>query len=372
MPTARIVEINSSNDITSFTPLEGGEGLIYNGYKISRQYGFFESDPFFAADVTSWDQIQVLASVPIPDAITNGVDYGTAVTLYVKCAYNLNDLLSNEYSNQYQISSINSGVDYGDAFMSLLGNISTLMGTWIQFKLVLETASVNLEPLVKSVLITYNGAGKSVFITKTFNAANQTQISPTPKIRRGILTANFVTNDGIISFGYTTDENNVNPLSYTSITSNQIFTLSNPSSKIKFGIILKTASDQACFVDDFGIQLDLGPNSLYFMPPQANFAIEQYYDSTGLAITHAYQFINKSIGIASAYNWSFGTSYPSGIATYYPPNEDISEGPAINRQNPIIQFTNTGPFIVGLFVTGFAENGVVFNSETYTQAFIAT
>lgn len=372
LPTARIVEINSNNEITSFTPLEGGDGLVYNGFKISRQYGFFESDPFFAADVTSWDQIQVLASVPIPDTIVNGVDYGTSVTLYVKCAYNLNDLLSNEYSSQYQISSINSGVDYGDAFVNLLGNISTLMGTWIQFKLVLETASVNLEPLVKSVLITYNGAGKSVFITKTFNAANQSQASPTPKIRRGILTANFVTNDGIISFGYTTDENNVNPLSYTSITPNQIFTLSNPSSKIKFGIILKTASDQACFVDDFGIQLDLGPNSLYFMPPQANFEIEQYYDSLGIAVTHAYQFINKSIGIASAYNWSFGTSYPSGIATYYPPNEDASAGPAINRQNPIIQFTNTGPFIIGLFVTGFAENGIVFNSETYTKAFIAT
>ena len=373
LPSGRILEINPSvntGNITQYVPPEGKNDFIYAGTKIVRENGVFESDPYFASDVVAWNQVQVLAL--IPGTITDG-EHGTSVTLYVKTGSSLADLNARIYTNSYQISTINNGNDYSISVASILANIQSLSGKWIQFKLVLTSASENVTPVVRSVLLTYTGAGKSVFVTKTFDTSIQSTIDPTPLIRRGILTANFVTNGGEIVFGYTTDPNDGNPLNYTVITPNQIFTLPTPSSIIKFGVILKTATSEPCFFDEFGVQLDLGPNDVYFMPPQAAFEIQPYNDPvTGIVIPKTYEFVNKTIGIVSSYNWSFGTSYPVGILTYYPPNEDPTEGPAANRLNPVIQFTNSGPFTVGLFVTGWVQNNVFFNSELYTKSFIAT
>jgi len=373
LPSGRILEINPSvntNNITQYVPPEGKNDFIYAGTKIVRENGVFESDPYFASDVVAWNQIQVLAL--IPGTISEG-EHGTSVTLYVKTGSSLADLNAKIYTNSYQISTINNGNDYSTSVASILANIQSLSGKWIQFKLILTSASENVTPVVRSVLLTYTGAGKSVFVTKTFDTSIQSTIDPTPLIRRGILTANFVTNGGEIVFGYTTDPNDGNPLNYTVITPNQIFTLPSPSSIIKFGVILKTATSEPCFFDEFGVQLDLGPNDVYFMPPQAAFEIQPYNDPvTGIVIPMTYEFVNKTIGIVSSYNWSFGTSYPVGILTYYPPNEDPIAGPAANRLNPVVSFTEPGPFIIGLFVTGWVQNNVFFNSELYTKSFIAT
>jgi len=373
LPSGRILEINpnlNTNNITQYVPPEGKNDFIYAGTKIVRENGVFESDPYFASDVVAWNQVQVLAL--IPGTISDG-EHGTSVTLYVKTGSSLADLNARIYTNSYQISTINNGNDYSASVVSILANIQSLSGKWIQFKLVLTSASENVTPVVRSVLLTYTGAGKSVFVTKTFDTSIQSTIDPAPLIRRGILTANFVTNGGEIVFGYTTDPNDGNPLNYTVITPNQIFTLPTPSSIIKLGVILKTATDEPCFFDEFGVQLDLGPNDVYFMPPQSAFEIAPYSDPvTGVVIPRAYEFVNKTIGIVSSYNWSFGTSYPVGILTYYPPNEDPLVGPAANRLNPVVQFTEPGPFTVGLFVTGWVQNNVFFNSELYTKSFIAT
>jgi hypothetical protein len=372
LPSGRIIEINpaSPNNVNQYVPPLGTSDFIYSGTKIVRSNGIFESDPYYASDVVSWNQIQVLAY--IPGSSPTGGDYGTSVTLFVKTGDSLIDLNNTTYINSYSVSTINNGNDYSVQIASILANIASLSGKWIQFKLVLTSATQNLTPAVQSVLLTYTGAGRSVFVTKSFDTSIQSSINPTPKIRRGILTANFVTNGGEIVFGYTTDPNDGNPLNYTVITPNQIFTLPTPSSIIKFGVILKTATSNPCFFDEFAVQLDLGPDDVYFMPPLASFEIQQYVNDLGVAVTHAYQFVNKTIGIVSAYNWSFGTSYPGGITTYYPPNEDPALGPAANRQNPIIGFANSGPFTVGLFVTGFVQNNVVFNSDLFTKTFIAT
>lgn len=388
LPSGRIVEIDTANNINSFTPKEGGSAFIYSGSKFVRQSGVFESDPFYAADVTSWNQIQVLTIVPGAAAVANYYgslpttgDYGTSVTLYVKTASSLLNLQSEQYINSYQINAINNGTDFGSTITSILANIGSLSGTWLQFKLVLTTASLNITPIVRSVLITYNGSGKSVFITKTFNTAVQSTIVPTPTIRRGILTANFVLNGGTINFAYTTDPNNINPNTYTTITPNVMFTLPTPSTTIKFAVVLNTASSTPVFFDNFGIQLDLGannnsnpptPNDLYFMPPMASFGISQYYDNNGIAVSRTYQFINQSIGIISSYNWSFGTTFGAGISTFYPIGINTLINPPQNSQNPIVQFTNSGPFTVGLFVSGFVDNGVIYNSELFTKTFIAT
>ena len=372
LPSGRILEINPSvvtNDVVQYVPPEGKSDFIFSGTKLVRSNGVFESDPYYASDVVSWDQIQVLSL--IPGVVTDG-EHGTSVTLYVKTGTSLSNLSAKVYTNSYTISTINNGNDYSATVASILANIQSLSGKWIQFKLVLTSATEGLTPEVQSVLLTYTGAGKSVFVTKTFDTSIQSTITPTPLIRRGILTSNFVTNGGEIVFGYTTDQNDGNALNYTVITPNQIFTLPTPSSTIKFGVILKTATSEPCFFDEFAVQLDLGPNDVYFMPPQAAFEIQQYTDDTGTIVPRAYEFVNKTIGIVSSYNWTFGTTYPTGIFTYYPPNEDPVAGFAANRENPIIQFTNPGPFTVGLFVTGWVQNGIVFNSELYTKSFIAT
>lgn len=367
LPSGKIIEINPSSpasNLTQYVPPQGASSYIYSGSKITRAYGTFESDPYFASDVVSWGQLQVLALIPGVQA-TSG-DHGTSVTLYVKTANSLSSLNSKVYTNSYTISTINNGNDYSSSVASILANLAGLSGRWIQFKLVLESASNGVTPTVQSALITYTGAGKSFFVTKTFDTSVQSTISPTPKIRRGILTANFVTNGGELVFGYTTDPTEGNPANYTVITPNQIFTLKSPSSTIKFGVILKTATDNPAFLDEFGVQLDLGPNDLYFMPPQAYFEIEQYKDPvSGLGVQSTYQFINKTIGIVSSYNWSFGTTIITPI------NSTLST--VFNSQNPIIGFAASGPFTVGLFATGWVEpSGIVFNSELYTRSFIAT
>jgi len=386
-PSGRIVEINPNqnvNNINLFTPQpDGSSNYIYSGTKMVRESGIFESDPFYAADVTTWSQIQVLALIPgyqqdesyiqNPGSFPpNNYEWGTSVKLYVKTASSLTNLNNKDYVNSYSLSTIDNYTDYQNQIVSILGNISSLSGQWIQFKLVLTTASKNVTPVVKSVLITYSGAGTSQFLTKAFNAATQSSATPTPQFRRGILTANFVANGGSVSFGYTTDPTNVNPSTYTPITPNQIFTLSNPSSTIKFGVILKSSTSNAAFFDEFAIQMDMGPDNLYFMPPQAAFTVSKYINSSGIAVTNGYQFINNSIGIVSSYNWSFGTSYPLGISTFVPPNEDPVAGPAIYRQNPIVIFSTSAIQTVGLFITGYVENNIVYNSEIITKQFMST
>jgi hypothetical protein len=373
LPSSRIIEINpflNNNNVNYFVPPEGSSGYIYSGTKIVRATGIFESAPYYGADVTAWNQIQVLTLIPGYNQVTSpGSEWGTSVTLYVKTSDSAIDVQNAPYINSYTISTIDNGNDYQNQVVSILANISSLTGQWLMFKLVLQSASQNITPIVKSVLITYSGAGTSQFVTKTFNTTTQSTITPTPQFRRGILTANFVTNGGQITFGYTTDPTNGNPSTYTQITPNQVFTLPTPSNTIKFGVILMSANTSACFMDEFGVQMDLGPNNLYFMPPQSAFIPTPYYDQySGNRIANAYQFINKSIGIVSSYNWSFGTSYPIGIVSF----PYSSQGLAYTAQNPIIQFAGTSLQTVGLFITGWIENGVVFNSELYTYSFIST
>ena len=366
LPTGRIVQIDTSNNVTSFTPQEGSSNLIFSGSKIVRESGTFEADPFYASDVTSWSDIQVLMLLPGYNEINPpaNTEYGTSVTLYVKTADNFSDLSSGDYLISYSLSTIN-GVDLGDSIVSLLANISALSGPWIQFKLVLETATANIGPIVYSVLLTYNGAGTSVFVTKTFNTSVQSGIVPTPQFVRGIFTANYVNNGGSIDFYYTTDPTNVNPASFSLITPNQVFTLNSPASTIKFGIILKTASSTPCFVDSFAAQMDVGQNNLFFMPPMADFVPTPYYNSQGIRVQNAYQFNNTSLGIASSYVWSFGTSIYNAITT----------SPTA-AQNPIIQFIGTSIQTVSLTVIGWSEtinnNLITFESDPYSYSFIST
>jgi hypothetical protein len=374
-PSGTIVEINpyvNSNNLNSYVPPEGSSNFIYAGSKIVISSGVFEADPYYASDVVSWSQIQVLAFVPgvTPSSATQ--THGTSVTLYVKSASSLSALEAETYTNSYTVSTINNGANYGTNIASILANISGLSGNWIQFKLVLQSASQGITPTVQSVLLTYVGAGRSVFVTKTFNTSSQSSITPAPLVRRGILTANFATNGGQIVFGYTTDPTNGNPLNYTTITPNQIFTLATPSSTIKFGVILKTASTLPCFFDEFALQLDLGNQNVYYMPPQASFVVTPYYNSSGVRVQNAYQFTNKSIGIVSSYNWNFGTSFGVGILTYYPIGINTITSPPQNSQNPIVGFATTALQTVGLFITGWVENGIVFNSDAYTYSFIST
>lgn len=367
-----IYEINPFNKTyVKNTPPSGAKNFIYSGSKVARVSGFYESEPFYASDVTSWGTISVVCTIPSQNdisssvGITTGSEWGTSVTLYVATSSTLSGL-ANSFYTQYTVSTIDSSNIYPSQGSNISVDLSALNGQWLQFQLVLTTATQNIQPTVNSVYVTYYGAGNSVLITKTFDTAVQGQFTTPPTIKRAILTSNFVTNGGQVNFYYTTNSSNNNIQSYTQITPNTIFTLPVPASQIKFGVILKSASS---FLDDFAVQVDLGQNGntsndVYYMPPQAGFAVTAYYDQNGNRVPYGYQFINKTVGIVSSYNWTFGTSYPQGISSYIAVGADIGVATA-NRTNPIIVFTNPGPFNVGLFVTGFVQNGVLFNSETY-------
>ena len=364
---------NTASTLNKYNPASGKNALIYSGSKFARSSGVYQSDPFYASDVTAWGIINVLCILPGKNTINpSSGEYGVSVDLYVATSSSLSGLSSATFS-KFSVSTINNGLDYNSGVV-LGGDISGLLGQWLQFKLVLTTASNNISPDVQSVLITYYGAGKSYFVTKTFDTSVQSNFSIPPTIKRGLLTANFVTNGGQIIFGYTTDPTNGDVKTYTQITPNQVFTLPVPSTKIKFGVILKSASSNPCFLDDLAAQLDLGQDSnsiedVYFMPPQAAFIAQKYYQN-GVAVTYAFQFVNKTLGLASAYNWSFGTT-SIGISSYYPPANDVNAGPPANRFSPIVQFSNPGPFTIGLFVSGFVQNGVIYNSEPFTTILTA-
>lgn len=76
-------------------------------------------------------------------------------------------------------------------------------------------------------------------------------------------------NGGYIQFGYTTDPSSGNAFDYTTYTpiaQNAVFDLPIPSQYLRFAILLVSVdSINPAVVDEFAIQLDAGPDDMYWM-----------------------------------------------------------------------------------------------------------
>jgi hypothetical protein len=89
-----------------------------------------------------------------------------------------------------------------------------------------------------------------------------------PEFRRGLLTSNEIPNGGRIVYGYTNSSDAVASFdfnSYTIIEPNKVFEISEPASKIRFGILFVSVGLTPAIVNDFAVQLDLGEEDLKFM-----------------------------------------------------------------------------------------------------------
>jgi hypothetical protein len=195
-----------------------------------------------------------------------GLDAGTSVQIYVRTGNSRTECLSSTWQLVVQESYINNDSTI-PPFSSLSGDIRSFNGRWMQYKFELNSATKNLSPEVISTTLTYTAGTASYFFTKVFDTSDYD--STAPMIKRGLLTSNELLNDGTITYGYITSENQADIYDfnkYTPVSLNQSFELLTPSSTIKFGILFTSVGVNPSMVYDFAVQLDLGNDNIKFMP----------------------------------------------------------------------------------------------------------
>jgi hypothetical protein len=242
---------------------------LYAPHRLTRQSGYYEAEPFYSAALTRWDKIGFLSTFPAGAAQGDGLERGVEVALYVRSANTRDECLAADWGEPYAYTTINRPDNAVGGALLKEFNISTITGKWIQYRLVLTSASRNLSPEVRAVMLSYMSANASYFFTKVFGTQDESTDVPAPEFRRGLLTSNHMENGGRIVYAYTTDDTPGNTFDfsrYTQIEPNRVFELPVPASKLRFAILLvSTDSLNPAVVDEFAVQLDCGPADLKFM-----------------------------------------------------------------------------------------------------------
>ena len=236
-----------------------------------RASGIYESQPFFVPTLVKWNYLTTLVTNKYALNTLNGntiegLDAGTSVQIYVRTGNSRTECLSSTWQLVAQESYINNDSTI-PPFSSLSGDIRSFNGRWMQYKFELNSATKNLSPEVISTTLTYTAGTASYFFTKVFDTSDYD--STAPMIKRGLLTSNELLNDGTITYGYITSENQADIYDfnkYTPVSLNQSFELLTPSSTIKFGILFTSVGVNPSMVYDFAVQLDLGNDNIKFMP----------------------------------------------------------------------------------------------------------
>lgn len=228
--------------------------------------GSYTTEPFYISTLTRWDDLVVYTTTPAGLAIDSGLDYGTEIRIYLRSSDTESGLLSTDFGDPYSYGTIgnsaNAGVHIGTY------DISTVTGKWMQFKAELVSSSPNSTPTLRGVSFSYIAANSSYFFTKLFDTSAESLSTVSPEFRRGLLTSNEIPNGGRIVYGYTTSSDAVASFdfnSYTIIEPNKVFEISEPASKIRFGILFVSVGLTPAIVNDFAVQLDLGEEDLKFM-----------------------------------------------------------------------------------------------------------
>ena len=205
-----------------------------------RQSGIYQSNPFYAPTLSRWDIISFVAELAAGNA-SPGLDRGVEVELYVKTGTTMANCLAAAWGTPYKQTTINNPSNAGLIDTNLIGtgefDISTLQNPWLQFQLVLTTASKNESPIVRAVTLTYKAAQASYFFSTMFNTNPSNNPNP-PTFRRFLLTSNEVENGGQITWGYTTDATAGNTFDwskFTPITPNMVEEIASPGTEIRIG-----------------------------------------------------------------------------------------------------------------------------------------
>lgn len=256
----------SSQDLQKVAEYETEDktSALFAPYRLTRQTGIYESEPFYAPSLNRWDKIRVNMHFESTDL---------QVDVYVRAADTRSDCLNAEWSNPFTYSTINTTSATGIVLKEY--SIHDYNGKWLQFKIVLSTASINKTPKVDFVNLTYFSARDTYFFTKRFDTADESNAAILPTIRRGLLTYNAIENGGRIQFKYYPDDDLSDPFDitrYIDITPNTVFNLETPARYIRFAILIVSSGDpedpsSAAIVDEFAVQLETGDQDLYWMNP---------------------------------------------------------------------------------------------------------
>ncbi len=246
---------------------------LYAPSKTSRQTGIYESEPFYAPSLNRWDELSAQMHFATTSAPASGDEYGLQVDIYVRSADNRDDCLLQDWGIPFTYSTIETTSLAG--LINRTYSIQAFRGKWLQFRVLLSSASQNVSPKLNFVTLSYFSANDTYFFTKRFDTASEYLSTPYPKIRRGLLTFNGAPNGGQIQFKYLTSEtlsDSFDISKYTDISPNSVFELPTPSRYIRFAILLNSAGnialpDTAAIVDEFAVQLDTGEYDLYWMNP---------------------------------------------------------------------------------------------------------
>jgi len=246
---------------------------LYAPSKQTRQTGTYESEPFYAPSLNRWDELSAQMHFATTAAPTSGDEYGLQIDIYVRSANTRADCIAQDWGTPYSYSTINTTSLAG--LINKTYSIQAFQGKWLQFKVLMSTASQNVSPKLNFVTVSYFSANDTYFFTKRFDTATEYITAPYPEIRRGLLTYNGAANGGQIQFKYLTSEtlsDSFDISKYVDITPNSIFELENPSRYIRFAILLNSAGDvalpeTAAIVDEFAVQIETADKDLYWMNP---------------------------------------------------------------------------------------------------------
>lgn len=271
----KIYQISRSDDNTlttkvAYTP-STRQYSIYAPDRKVREYGYYEAQPFYVPTLVKWSTMTNLivnkySTNTYNGELVDGLDAGTAVKVYIRTGNTRDECLNATWSSAYEVSYINNN-SLIPAIETQEINLENLNGKWLQYKYDLITATRNITPEVVSTTITYTAGTASYYFTKIFDTSDYD--SDAPVIRRGLLTSNELTNNGTISYGYINSDDPADIYDFTKyqeITPNKVFEINNPTSTIKFGILLTSVGSNPAIVHDFAVQLDLGDANIKFMP----------------------------------------------------------------------------------------------------------
>jgi hypothetical protein len=245
--------------------------------RVLQATGTYDSEPFFVPTLSHWGTLSFLASLPAPvSGQQAGLGTGVEVDLYVRAADTQADCLSSDWLYIGTRGNIVAPATSGLVDTSTTGdfNIAPVQGKWLQYRIALTSQQQNAPLFVEAVTLTYKAAQASYFFTSIFDTSARVNSAIPPTVRRFLLTANTMPNDGQILFGYTTDTEAGNTFDFsrfTPITPNTVQELPQPISTIRFGILLVSVGSQGsppaypATVDNFAVQLDTGADDVLWM-----------------------------------------------------------------------------------------------------------
>ena len=206
--------------------------------------------------------------LPAGTPSSSGLEQGTQIDLYVRTGDTREDCLAADWGNAFSTTTINNPSNASSGSTTTF-SIATINGKWLQYKVVLITASKGSSPIVQGITLTYTASQASYFFSTMFTTDAYSNSPVPPQYKRGLLVANMIENGGEILFGYTTDDtvgNTFDFSQYKSISPNEIFELPTPSNKIRFGILIVSLnSSTPAIVDEYAAVLDTGAYDIQFM-----------------------------------------------------------------------------------------------------------